>query len=52
MFLTRLVYASTIEQGFDLSTVEKIISSARKHNTALDVTGRNTASQSHQVRCY
>ncbi|WP_038172633.1 BLUF domain-containing protein [Vibrio pacinii] len=51
MFLTRLVYASTIEQGFDLSTVEEIISSARKHNSALDVTGMLCFDRHYFLQC-
>ncbi len=39
MFLTRLIYASTISEGFDLTTVENIIHAARENNQSLDVTG-------------
>ncbi|NVD06897.1 BLUF domain-containing protein [Vibrio sp. JPW-9-11-11] len=51
MFLTRLVYASTIEQGFDLSTVEEIIGSAREHNQALDVTGMLCFDRNFFLQC-
>ncbi|UPQ88950.1 BLUF domain-containing protein [Vibrio sinaloensis] len=51
MFLTRLVYASTIEKGFDLSTVENIVYSAREHNQALDVTGMLCFDRNFFLQC-
>ncbi|WCP66018.1 BLUF domain-containing protein [Vibrio tubiashii] len=39
MFLTRLIYASKISDGFNLDTVETIVQSARENNQPLNVTG-------------
>lgn len=39
MFLIRLVYTSTISEGFDTGEIEKILESARVNNAKNSVTG-------------
>lgn len=39
MFLTRLIYASKISDGFNLDTVESIVHAAKESNQRMNVTG-------------
>lgn len=39
MFLTRLVYASTVSDGFNPDSIEQILASARRNNGKCNVTG-------------
>jgi len=51
MFLTRLIYASSIAEGFNISDVENIIHSARENNSSLDVTGLLCFNQNYFLQC-
>ncbi|MFM2590307.1 BLUF domain-containing protein [Vibrio sp. TBV020] len=51
MFLTRLIYASSIAEGFNISDVENIIYSARENNSRLDVTGLLCFNQNYFLQC-
>jgi hypothetical protein len=51
MFLTRLVYASTISENFSSSDIEEILKSARKHNKINNVTGMLCFNRKFFLQC-
>lgn len=51
MFLTRLVYASSITEDFNCDDIENILSCARKHNTKNNVTGMLCFNRKYFLQC-
>lgn len=51
MFLTRLVYASTISENFNCDDIETILSAARKHNKKNNVTGMLCFNRKYFLQC-
>lgn len=51
MFLVRLVYASSITEGFNEEEIKKILETARKTNQDLQVTGMLCFAQKYFLQC-
>ena len=51
MFLTRLVYTSTVSEGFSSADIEAILKSARKHNQQNNITGALCFSKNYFLQC-
>jgi hypothetical protein len=51
MFLTRLVYASTISDNFNCDDIESILAAARKHNNRNKVTGMLCFNRKYFLQC-
>ena len=51
MFLTRLVYASTISDNFNCDDIEGILAAARKHNKRNHVTGMLCFNRKYFLQC-
>ena len=51
MFLTRLVYASTISKDFNCDDIERILSIARKNNEKNSVTGMLCFNRKYFLQC-
>jgi hypothetical protein len=51
MFLTRLVYVSTVTDIFKATDIEDILSVARKHNTKSSVTGMLCFNSQYFLQC-
>jgi hypothetical protein len=51
MFLTRLVYTSTVAEGFNPDAIEQILESARKYNGKNNVTGMLLFNRKYFLQC-
>jgi hypothetical protein len=51
MFLTRLVYASTVTDIFKTTDIEDILTVARKHNTKSSITGMLCFNSQYFLQC-
>lgn len=51
MFLTRLVYASTISESFTPDDIESILIAARKNNIKTNVTGILCFNRKYFLQC-
>lgn len=51
MFLTRLVYASTISEDFNCDDIEGILAVARKHNKKNNITGMLCFNRKFFLQC-
>ncbi|TDF36547.1 BLUF domain-containing protein [Alteromonadaceae bacterium M269] len=51
MFLTRLVYASTITDAFQHTDIESILFKAREQNAKIDVTGMLCFNRKYFLQC-
>lgn len=51
MFLTRLVYASSISDNFSCDDIEHILAEAREHNKENNVTGMLCFDNKHFLQC-
>lgn len=51
MFLTRLVYASTISEDFNCDDIEGILAVARKHNKRNNITGMLCFNRKYFLQC-
>ncbi|MFT6154311.1 MAG: hypothetical protein ACJA1X_001663 [Bermanella sp.] len=51
MFLTRLVYASTISENFNCDDIEGILAVARKNNKQNNITGMLCFNRKYFLQC-
>ena len=51
MFLTRILYASTVTEQFKPNDIEDILSKARKNNEKADITGMLCFSSKYFLQC-